>query len=103
VEEEVEAGGFHCLLQDVVDLVAAARLKNSGVANIIKGKEIKSSIFNKRSQRNMNNFLFDMVLFLLGWEWGVFKKLCGWKLKKTLPAASWEDLNRMELKRTPWF
>jgi hypothetical protein len=102
VEEEVEAGGFHCLLQ-VVDLVAAARLKNSGVANIIKGKEIKSSIFNKRSQRNMNNFLFDMVLFCFGMGVGVFKKLCGWKLKKTLPAASWEDLNRMELKRTPWF
>lgn len=63
----MEAGDFHWLLQ-VADLVAAARLKNSGVANIIKKKEIKSSIFNKRSQRNMNNFLFDMVLFSFGMD-----------------------------------
>jgi hypothetical protein len=83
VEEEVEAGGFHCLLQ-VVDLVAASRLKNSGVANIIKGKEIKSSIFNKRSQRNMNNFLFDMVLFSFGMGVGSFQEAMWMEIEENI-------------------
>jgi hypothetical protein len=70
-EEEAEAVDFHRMLLVAGLVAAAARLKILGVANNIKEKKkTTSGIFNKRSQRDRNNFLFDMVPFLLGYGWG---------------------------------